>query len=483
MASPSTATHSASRRHRLVRRQTFGQRIAAFLNPLDNLLSVSLLFETYDWEGLGESIAAPAGIALNVLLMVARANSNIKLGWRGGSSSVEDVLRDPRHDYSESDTGALGWAMHILAHLLFAFALFNTVYTLNRTRQYRTFESSVHSNTPPTPSARRVRVMDSPNESSPYRIVKSFFPNIAYSTTPPIHDGITHDAVWEIAKWDPTKFNLAMSTYFSPLHALVIFLLLPYTPPPALTHGLQTLSSASQANASTAYAASRMAVIWDITLINVFLTVYLYLFFKAFRTQTRDEKYISSQVLTEYTKKFVNPRVNVPMRDVGTSMEHGGTVTSSPAVHMPGFHTHPNPNYVRHTAPGAAGGLFAGFNKSTPDTSTTSDARIYTPATSNTHTPSYRTTSRENGVPSTLGSSRRSFGVPSTSSTRKSFSAAELMTPARKVSAGTASMGNSARPSPAVGSKVPGKNGNVWGGGVDYGVRSPMKRATRDRGF
>ncbi|KAF3921282.1 hypothetical protein ABW21_db0207181 [Orbilia brochopaga] len=275
-----------------------------------------------------------------------------------------------------------------------------------------------------------------------------------------------------------------MSTYFSPLHALVIFLLLPYTPPPALTHGLLSLSSASQTNASTAYAASRMAVIWDISLINVFLTVYLYLFFKAFRTQTQDEKYISSQVLTEYTKKFVNPRVNVPMRDVGTSTDHGVPVTSSPAVHMPGFQTHPNPVYARHTTPGAAGGLFAGFNKSTPDTSTTSDARIYTPGTSHTNTPTYRHTGRENGIPpSALGTGRRSIGVPSTSSGRKSFSSADLMTPARKVATGMTSMGSSGRPSPAMGSKVPGKNGNVWGGGVDYGVKSPMKRATRDRGF
>ncbi|KAJ6258572.1 hypothetical protein Dda_6618 [Drechslerella dactyloides] len=474
MATP--PAHSASRRHRLVRRQTFGQRIASFLNPLDNLLSVSLLFETYDWEGLGESIAAPAGIALNILLMVARANSNTKLGWRGSSSAVEDVLRDPRHDYSDTGSGALGWVMHIFAHLLFGFALFNSVYALNRTRQYRTFESSVH-NAPPTPSARRVRVSSSPNESSPYRLIKQLFPNLPYTSAPPIHDGVTEDEVWEVAKWDPTKFNLAMSTYFSPLHALVIFLLLPYTPPPALTHGLLTLSSASSANASTAYSASRMAVIWDITLINVFLTVYLYLFFKAFRTQTQDEKYISSQVLTEYTKKFVNPRVNVPMRDCGTSMEYGGSVTASPAVRMPGFHTHPNPVYARHTTPGAAGGLFAGFKKSTPEAN--GDAYSHTPTSA--HTQAMKHHARENPIPS----GRRSFGVPSSSvsSSRKSFSTADLMTPARKVATGITSLGGSARPSPAMGSKVPGKNGNVWGGGVDYGVRSPMKRATRDRGF
>ncbi|EWC44993.1 hypothetical protein DRE_01052 [Drechslerella stenobrocha 248] len=481
MVNPTSATRSASsRRHRLVRRQTFGQRIAAFLNPLDNLLSASLLFETYDWEGLGESIAAPAGIALNVLLMIARANSNTKLGWRGTSSHVEDVLRDPRYDYSDSQAGGIfGWLMHIVAHLLFGFAVFNTVYTLNRTRQYRTFESSVHSE-PPTPSARRVRVSSSPNESSPYRFVKSLFPNMPYASAPPIHDGVTEDEVWEVAKWDPTKFNLAIATYFSPLHALVVFLLLPYTPPPSHTHGHLSLDTTAH---STAYAASRMAVIWDISLINVFLTVYLFLYFKAFRTQTQDEKYISSQVFSEYNKKFVNPRVNVPTRDCGTSTDDGGSAIASPSARMPGFRTHPNPAYARHTAPEHAGGLFAGFKKSTPPASTldhdlrSSHAQTTANAGTGTNTPLF-THDREHRASSSSASSRMSFGSATTVSSRRSFAPSDLMTPARKIAVAAGPM-SAGRPSPGVGSKAPGKNGNVWGGGVDYGVQSPMKRRER----
>ncbi|KAK6531776.1 hypothetical protein TWF694_002945 [Orbilia ellipsospora] len=469
MPVPGTAAHS-TRRHRLVRRQTFGQRISSFLNPLDNLLSISLLFETYDWEGLGEAIAAPVGVALNIVMMITRANSNINSGWTR-SSPLEEVLRDPNEDYSRhhGGGGALGWFMSIISTLLFVFSVGNTIYTLNRTRPYRTFEASLQ-NEPPTPSARRVRVASSPNESSPARILKGLFPNLPYATTPPIHDGITEDEVWEIAKWDYAKFNLAMSTYFSPLHCLTVFLLLPYTPPPSggLFSDMPT----------TAYSTSRMTVLRDIFCINMAVTVYLFLYFKAFQTQNKDDKYINSQVMSEYNKKFVNPRVHTSMRDCGTSTDKGGYAVPSPAEFKPGFKIHPNPLYERHTVPQNAGGLFASFRQDAP----VKEEQRQTP----TYRASATTTSRqhENGVPVSAG--RQSFGVPSTSSNiprsttagRKSYAAGDLMTPARRVAAGAPGMGT-----PGSSSKIPGKNGNVWGGGVDYGIRSPMKRTTRDRGI
>ncbi|KAF3923012.1 hypothetical protein ABW20_dc0103777 [Dactylellina cionopaga] len=480
---PVPATASSSRRHRLVRKQTFGQRISSYLNPLDNLLSISLLFETYDWEGLGESIAVPIGLVLNILLMVTRANSNTNSSWRR-SDPIEEVLRDPNEDYNRG-TGAFGWLMHITSSLLFLFSLSNTIYTLNRTRQYRTFETSPHSE-PPTPSARRVRVASSPNESSPARFVKSLFPNMSYGTSPPIHDDITEDEVWEIAKWDYTKFNLSVSTYFSPIHCLVIFLLLPYTPIPSggLFSEIPT----------TAYSTSRMTVFRDILFINVGVTVYLFLFFKAFQTQNKDDRYINSQVLAEYNKKYVNPRVHPVMRDCATSTEGGGYAVSSPADIRPGFKTRPNPVYERHTEPMGAGGLFAGYKRETPTgrfatTGTASPMMKQEEEVERKHTPVYRPsrTSVSNGIP--VSSSRQSFGsattipgstIPRTASTggRKSFAAGELMTPARRVAANAGGIG-----APGSGSKVPGKNGNVWGGGVDYGVRSPMRRTTRDRGI
>lgn len=102
MAAPASR---AGRRHRLVRRETFGQRITAFLNPLDNLLSASLIFETYDWEGLGESIATPAGVGINLLLMVTRANSDTEAGWLGHRDPLDDIFESTERRSWFSRTG------------------------------------------------------------------------------------------------------------------------------------------------------------------------------------------------------------------------------------------------------------------------------------------------------------------------------------------------------------------------------------------
>ncbi|KAF3936030.1 hypothetical protein ABW19_dt0209134 [Dactylella cylindrospora] len=453
MVNPSVAAQ-ATRRHRLVRRQTFGQRIASFLNPLDNLLAISLIFETFDWEGLGESIATPVGIGLNLVLMITRANSSVD--WFLGSSSVDDeILISLGNEHGRSRTyGILSYAMSAISYFLLLFSIGNAIYTLNRAKPYRLFETSVHAN-PPTPSARRVRVSSNPNESTPTRIIKSFFPNVPYATTPPIVDGVTEDEVWEVAMWDPPKFNLSMLTYFSPLHTTVIFLHLPYIPPPS--------SIALGDVPSTTYNTSRMSVIWNVCLILTFLTVQNRILCSAFDSKLRDARYLNSQVFSEYNKKFVAPRVNVLMRDVGTSMEHGGYAEASVSTATPGFKTHANPVYTRHTVPGS-GGLFSNFGRTPTPTMETPSAHRSVNGSASRHS---------TGIPTSTGSTGRAAA-------RKSFATGDLVTPARKVAAA----GGSSRATPTSnGGRVPGRNGNLWGGNVDYGVVSPMKRTARDRGI
>ncbi|KAK6352368.1 hypothetical protein TWF730_009196 [Orbilia blumenaviensis] len=489
-----------TRYHRMVRRKTFGERIASFLNPMDNWLAISLLFEEFDWDGFGESVALPVSIALNVALMIFRASSNTSGGWRR-SSPLEDVLRDPSIPYTPRTASWWGYFFNILAYGLFMFSAFNTVYTLNRTRPYRNFEHSVHGQAP-TPSARRVRVFSPTNQYTPVRMIKTVFPDFGYKQEPPIRDNSTEDEIWEIPKWDYTKFNLSLSAYFSPLHCIVIFCLLPYTPPK--TGGL--FSDAP----STTYSASWMAVIWHITLINVLLSVYLHLFFTAFKTQSADDKYIHGQVLNEYSRKFVQPRLNPQMRDAGTTMENGGSAVFTPAEHKHGFKTRPHPAYegygpqesegekrAREERERAdrrkTGGLFSQFmtptsNKGTSaGTSQTTTPSIRKPnsATTNggTKTPTW-TPQRINAAGVPVTDSRQSFGIPGaglprvanagTTTSRKSFASGDLVTPARRVAAANAGLATAPRSA----SKA-GKNGNVWGGGVDYGVASPMKRTSR----
>ncbi|KAK6498893.1 hypothetical protein TWF481_011464 [Arthrobotrys musiformis] len=491
----------STRYHRMVRRKTFGERIASFLNPMDNWLAISLLFEEFDWDGFGESVALPVSIALNVALIIFRASSNTSGGWRR-SSPLEDVLRDPSIPYTPQTTSWWGYLFNILAYGLFMFSAFNTVYTLNRTRPYRNFEQSVHGQAP-TPSARRVRVFSPTNQYTPVKMFKSVFPDLGYKQDPPIRDSVTEEEVWEIPKWDYTKFNLSLSAYFSPLHCVVIFCLLPYTPPK--TGGLFGDIP------STNYSASWMAVIWHITLINVLLSVYLHLFFTAFKTQSADDKYIHGQVLQEYSRKFVQPRVNPKMRDAGTSMDNGGYAVSTPAEHKSGFKTRPHPAYEGYgpqeteserkareererTERRKTGGLFSQFMTSTPTKATTTAATGTSTRKPNGTTggifgqekkmPAW-TPQRLNAAGVPVTDSRQSFGIPgagvpravnagTSTSSRQSYAGGELMTPARRVAASNAGLATAPRSV----SKA-GKNGNVWGGGVDYGVPSPMKRTSR----
>lgn len=490
-----------TRYHRMVRRQTFGERIASFLNPMDNWLAISLLFEEFDWDGFGESVALPVSIALNIALIVFRASSDTSSGWRG-SSPLEDVLRDPSLPYTPQSTSWWGYLFNILAYALFMFSVFNTVYTLNRTRPYRNFEHPVHGQAP-TPSARRVRVFSPTNQYTPVRMFKSVFPDLGYTQNPPIRDNVTEDEIWEIPKWDYTNLNLSLSAYFSPLHCVVVFCLLPYTPPK--TGGLWGDAP------STTYSASWMAVIWHITLINALLSVYLHLFFKAFKTQSADEKYIHGQVLQEYSRKFVQPRVNPQMRDAGTSTENGGYAVSAPTEHKPGFKTRPHPAYEGYgpqETPAEkktredrereerrkTGGLFGQFMASTPSraaamTTGTSTVGKANGTTANGFTQEKKipawTPQRLNAAGVPVTDSRQSFGIPgvgvpravnagTNTNGRKSYASGDLMTPARRVATANPGLATAPRSS-----SKPGRNGNVWGGGVDYGVPSPMKRTSR----
>lgn len=60
---------------RLVRRRPLGERIRAYLNPLDFLLWLSEELESGDWDQWQQDWATAIGVGLNVVLLIARANS------------------------------------------------------------------------------------------------------------------------------------------------------------------------------------------------------------------------------------------------------------------------------------------------------------------------------------------------------------------------------------------------------------------------
>ncbi len=84
---------------RLIRRQPFAERVKAYLNPLDFLLWLSEELDSSDWEQWQKEWATPIGVALNIIFLIARANSGSSSRTRGDDVFGEDV----------SCTGWLAW--------------------------------------------------------------------------------------------------------------------------------------------------------------------------------------------------------------------------------------------------------------------------------------------------------------------------------------------------------------------------------------
>lgn len=151
--------------------------------------------------------------------------------------------------------------------------------------------------------------------------------------------------VWEIGVWDPTPISLRMFCLFSPGHILVYWLFLP--------------TRISDPRPST-------TVLTTIILVAL-LSAQLLLLQTSFSRQSKDSSVIHKEVMNEYDTKYVHPRTQSLMRDVGTQFSgsgnsmHGlpqyGNDIDSVDVYAPtfiinrGFHTRPNPNYVKHVDP------------------------------------------------------------------------------------------------------------------------------------
>jgi len=88
---------------RLVRRQPLADRIKAYLNPLDFLLWLSEELDSNDWDQWQNDWAMPIGIGLNVIFLIARANSGGSSGRRRG----DDVFGD--------DGGGGGWLSWVVS--------------------------------------------------------------------------------------------------------------------------------------------------------------------------------------------------------------------------------------------------------------------------------------------------------------------------------------------------------------------------------
>jgi hypothetical protein len=92
----------------------------------------------------------------------------------------------------------------------------------------------------------------------------------------------------------------------------------------------------------------------------------LYLLQSHFSQQEKDSAIIHKEVMSEYDIKYVHPRLNPLVRDVGTQYsgfeeeEEGEVDTNTPTVVLKrGFRTNPNPNYTKHVDPENISGISA----------------------------------------------------------------------------------------------------------------------------
>ncbi|KAH3520595.1 hypothetical protein KXV93_003923 [Aspergillus fumigatus] len=194
---------------------------------------------------------------------------------------------------------------------------------------------------PATPSARRVRVDSNPMAASPLR----YFANvIAGSAESRAHPDAQRD-VWELAVWDPLPICLRLFCLFSPGHVLVYWVFLPTQlsdPRPSVT-------------------------IVTTIFITTLLSVQMSFLSSSFTQQAKDSMVVHKEVLNEYDTKFVHPRTQPVMRDVGTQFSDPNTsqpgsdakynkvdtFTPTRVIHR-GFKTSPNPNYVSFVDPEGA---------------------------------------------------------------------------------------------------------------------------------
>ena len=331
---------------RLVRRKPLLERVKDYLNPGDFLLWLSEEFETREWDS--KQFATPLALGLHVVLLIARANSE-----SSGRSNGDDVFGD--------DYPGTGWLSYVvrtnakiypnysncpqatfIVHLLTYFSIANAAYTFFRKRHYRLFESSI--DTPQnTPSAHRVRVDSSPVASSPLRFLTSILGDASAESR--AHPDPTRD-VWELAVWDPIPICLRLFCFFSPGHVLVYWLFLP--------------TQASDPRPS-------MTVLTTI-LLQILMSSQLFLLQSSFSRQEKDSAIIHKEVMSEYDIKYVHPRLNPLVRDVGTQYsgpvseikteEEGDVDTYTPTVVLKrGFRTNPNPNYAKHIDPDNKGAI------------------------------------------------------------------------------------------------------------------------------
>ena len=113
----------------LIRRRPLSERIKAYLDPWDYLLSLSESLDSSDWDQWQEQWATTLGIGLNLVFLVARANSGAKI--RRGD---DDVFGD-----DSGGLGVLSWLVGLSSPDAEGVIIYTTAGNTDSPCSYRSF--------------------------------------------------------------------------------------------------------------------------------------------------------------------------------------------------------------------------------------------------------------------------------------------------------------------------------------------------------
>ncbi|QUC21588.1 uncharacterized protein UV8b_05831 [Ustilaginoidea virens] len=278
---------------RLVRRRPLWERVTSMLNPMDYLLWLSEEIETREWDT--SLVGTQAGLGLNLLFLIVRANS-------GSKRASDDIFGD------DGSASWLSMLMYPLCWALVAISISNAVYTVSRTRKYRLFEADIDEK-PSTPSVRRVRVQSSPTASTSLRLISDLMS--ADTAESRAHPEKSRD-VWELSIWDPLPVCIRLLCLFSPGHVLIYFIFLPLAPldPRPSVTVLNTL------------------------VMQIVLSAQMFLLSSRYSQKAQDSQILQKEVFHEYDTKFVQPRIHPIVRDAGTQLSEDQPVYAKDLVQV-----------------------------------------------------------------------------------------------------------------------------------------------------
>jgi Protein of unknown function (DUF2418) len=188
--------------------------------------------------------------------------------------------------------------------------------------------------------------LDSPVTYSPgfFSTLTAFQP--FRPSTPTLSEDGSKAQVWQLSIWDPSTFSLNTfwytrrntfnSSWFSPLHLLIIEYL-------------------SQTSLFAAICILTLNTIQVLPIPDLLTQLSLLISFAT--TQQKDKTTLYTQVLSEYDTKFIEPRISVKKRDIGTSTPTFNTPESTPLQGDTGTVEARTPTY------GATGASLEGFRR------------------------------------------------------------------------------------------------------------------------